>query len=225
MFGDNPKRTIIKGDGKSLFVQKIFKTIQGEGPNVGLPAIFIRLGGCNLACSFCDTEFEDFQENELDDIVDCTVSLSKNAKHYRKTLLVVISGGEPMRQPIELLCQELIARGFHVQIETNGTIMRNLPKEVEIICSPKVINGKYHQIRPDLLARIQALKFIVSENVMGYNAVPELGQSDFNIAVFVQPMDQYEPTINATNTALALKIVAEYGYRLSLQTHKIVGIE
>ncbi|CAN0594227.1 unnamed protein product, partial [Ectocarpus sp. 12 AP-2014] len=58
MFGDNPIRPPEKGDGLHLMVKQIFKTLQGEGPHVGTPSIFVRLGGCNLACDFCDTEFE-----------------------------------------------------------------------------------------------------------------------------------------------------------------------
>ena len=52
-------------ESKQFFIQEIFLTIQGEGPMVGIPSIFIRLGGCNLACKFCDTEFESFKKNYL----------------------------------------------------------------------------------------------------------------------------------------------------------------
>ena len=69
MFGKNPIRPPEKGDGSILFVQEIFPTLQGEGPLAGVPAVFLRLGGCNLACSFCDTEFESFKEWKLEDII------------------------------------------------------------------------------------------------------------------------------------------------------------
>lgn len=69
MLGQNPIRPPITGDGTQLFVQSIFPTIQGEGPAAGIPSVFIRLGGCNLACSFCDTEFESFEEMALGDIL------------------------------------------------------------------------------------------------------------------------------------------------------------
>ena len=65
MFGYNLKRPVIKGNGQFLSIKSIFKTLQAEGPYCGVPAIFIRLGGCNLACSFCDTEFEDYLEKSL----------------------------------------------------------------------------------------------------------------------------------------------------------------
>jgi organic radical activating enzyme len=68
MRGNNPIRPPEQGDGMILQVKSIFATIQGEGPNVGTPAVFIRLGGCNLACEFCDTSFE---------VVNLRVSLLK----------------------------------------------------------------------------------------------------------------------------------------------------
>lgn len=226
MFGNNPKRGVVSGDGSTLFVQSMFQTLQGEGPNVGLPSVFLRLGGCNLACSFCDTEFESYQEKNIQNILEEINILAKNKLGQKVVQLVVITGGEPLRQPISPLCIRLLKEGYQVQIETNGTLMREIPGEVEIICSPKVINGKYHKLRPDILSRINALKFIVSENVPGYDAVPDIGQSNVrDIEIFVQPMDQYDEELNKRNMQYALKIALDNGYRLSLQTHKIIGIE
>lgn len=215
------------GDGSKLLVQSIFHTLQGEGPNVGVPSVFLRFGGCNLACSFCDTEFEDFKERQLDDIIAEINKLAINAKGRRTTNLVVITGGEPLRQPITLLCEMLIQDGYKVQIETNGTLMRDIPDEVEIICSPKITNSSYSKLRPDVLSRINALKFIVSKSLKGYDAIPDVGQSavDNYIEVFVQPMDQYDADKNKENIQHALKIALDNGYRFSLQTHKIIGIE
>ena len=69
MFGNNPIRKPESGDGSHLQVQEIFPTVQGEGPNTGVPSVFVRLGGCNLACDFCDTEFESFSEMSVDEIL------------------------------------------------------------------------------------------------------------------------------------------------------------
>ena len=63
---------------------------------------------------------------------------------------------------------------------------------VEIVCSPKITNLKYHNIRQDLLPKITAFKYIISANLLGYNEVPDLGQSLYNIPVFVQAMDEYD---------------------------------
>lgn len=226
MFGNNPKRAPIEGDGNTLFVQSIFPTLQGEGPNVGAPSVFLRLGGCNLACSFCDTEFENYIERNIEDILLEINSYSVNNLGVRTKNLVVITGGEPFRQPIGKICNNLIMQGYDVQVETNGTLIQDIPDEVQIVCSPKAVGGKYYRLRPDVLSRVNAFKFVVSKSLAGYDAVPEVGQSETkDIEVFVQPMDQYDAKLNQENTQHALKIALDYGYRFSLQTHKIIGIE
>ncbi|MGC0371875.1 MAG: hypothetical protein DGJ47_000576 [Rickettsiaceae bacterium] len=225
MFGKNPKRGVEKGDGSFLQVQTIFKTLQGEGPNTGVPSIFLRLGGCNLACDFCDTEFEDYKKINTIDIIKNIQSLSINKDAKQTIFLVVITGGEPLRQEINPLCKELLSLGFKVQIETNGTLYRSLPEEVEIICSPKVSAGKYLSIRPDLLPNITALKFLISKSKVEYSNVPDLGQKNYNIEVFVQPMDQYKEDLNIENKKLAVDIAINNGYRLSYQIHKELNIE
>ena len=226
MFGQNKILKPKKGDGNKLEVQEIFATFQGEGIYTGWPAVFIRLGGCNLACKFCDTEFDSFKELDLVDILLKIEGLSFNKNSNRRNIdLVVISGGEPLRQPISRLCRELIKRGFLVQIESNGTLFQKLPKKVKIICSPKNVSGKYHLIRPDLLPQISAFKFLISAFDKKYSDVPEIGQAQFNTPIYVQPMDEYDERKNAANRKLTLKIAQKNGYRLSLQTHKIWGIE
>ncbi len=220
MFGNNPKRKPVKGDGHLLQVQEIFPTIQGEGPFTGRPAIFIRLGGCNLACNFCDTEFESFEHMALDQIIQ-HVNTIKN-----KETLAVITGGEPMRQNITLLCQQLIDHNMDVQIETNGTLYQPLPDTVSIVCSPKTTTGTYSLLRNDLLANCQALKFIISSSHPHYQNVGNVGQDNYpNIEIYVQPMDEYDPQKNQENLIYATKLAQQHNYKLSLQTHKILGIK
>ncbi len=238
--------------GENLDVQEIFPTLQGEGPYAGHPSIFIRLGGCNLACDFCDTEFDSYKKISLKKILAEVKKLTKNS--VRK--LIVITGGEPFRQPIERLCEELVKLNFLVQIETNGTLFRDLPAEVKIICSPKpsktlfekeggiarsamtgdlnpptslrsatsFFKGGYHQIRPDLLPRINAFKFIISKSQKNYSDVAEVGQSKFQIPVYVQPMDECDEAKNRANLQHAIKLCEEHGFFLSLQIHKILGM-
>ena len=224
MFGKNKILKPENHSGDSLDVQEIFATLQGEGPFVGQPSVFIRLGGCNLACSFCDTEFESYKKISLEKILERTQKLAQNKGGKIVKKLVVITGGEPFRQPIEKLCQKLVALDFLVQIETNGTLFRQLPKQVKIICSPKITNGKYHKIRPDLLSRIDAFKFIISANDKNYFDIGEVGQGDKKIPVYVQPMDEYSEDKNNKNIKRVKKLCAENGYFLSLQTHKILQI-
>lgn len=224
MFGKNKILKAQNHDGMALQVQEIFATFQGEGPYVGYPSVFVRLGGCNLACDFCDTEFDTFQEKTLTEILNEVLKLSKNEKGEIIRKLVVITGGEPLRQPIEKFCEELIKLGFLVQIETNGTLFREIPKEIKIICSPKISNGKYHQVRPDLLSRINAFKFIISKNKKEYSDIAEIGQSGNKIPVYLQPMDEYDEMKNRENIELTLELANKYGARISLQTHKILKI-
>ena len=196
MHGKNPIRPPEKGDGSTLDVQHIFRTIQGEGPYAGVPAVFIRLGGCNLACAFCDTEFENFHAMAVKEIMAQVYKSSsscakaqdlrqselaldpavKPQDDKRAINLIVITGGEPLRQPIAKLCEALIAEGFRVQIETNGTLWRELPDEVEIVCSPKNAGQGYMPVRPDLRARVNAFKFIVSAHRPEYRDVGDVGQ-------------------------------------------------
>lgn len=219
MFGHNPKRRAEKGDGSTLYIQEIFPTFQGEGPNTGIPAIFIRLGGCNLACSFCDTEFETFEAMSLEAVLNQVAACREQEER-----LIVITGGEPLRQNIAPLCEALLKLGYKVQIETNGTLYRELPAPVEIICSPKNTGRGYHPIRPDLLSRISALKFIVSADDPLYQDIAEVGQSEWAIPVYIQAMDEYDPLKNAANLAHARKLVKQHNALLSLQTHKLAGV-
>ncbi len=295
MFGKNPLRPPETGDGSTLNVVEIFPTLQGEGPFVGQPAVFVRLGGCNLACGFCDTEFEKFEARGLDDIITRIIHLAAdsdagaplprgevekcqapqvpfaisperhfsgegeyaydlshphpdlqpNAKgvwanpaspqgrgvpvaphqaHYLRDL-VVITGGEPLRQNIVPLCEALLAKGLRVQIETNGTLWRPLPEGVSIVCSPKMSGGQYHPLRPDLLARVDVLKFIVKAGEGDYHAIGDVGHGERAIPVYVQPMDEYDPEKNRANAAYALELAQANGFRLSVQMHKIWGIQ
>lgn len=219
MFGNNPKRPMVKSDGNILDVQNIFYTLQGEGPYALHSAIFIRLGGCNLACSFCDTEFESFKKMTIQEIEQSI----NNEINNSKCNLAVITGGEPFRQNITPLCEMLIKKGLKVQVETNGTLYFNIPDEVEVVCSPKVTNGKYHHIREDLKKHLIAYKFLVSTSLEYYKEIPDW---DFdNIAVYVQGIDEIDNTKNKENQKLALKLAMKHGYILSLQTHKILEIE
>ena len=216
MFGQN---LILKPEnhtGDFLKVVKIFKTLQGEGPFSGEPAIFIRLGGCNLQCSFCDTEFDKFTNMSLNRIL----RLIKQKIAKDKINLIVITGGEPLRQPIEKLCSLLIARKFKVQIETNGTIIRKLPTDIYIVCSPKLTNGQYY-IKKTLIDFADCFKFLLDPKG-AYNFVPKLAT---NKPIYVQAIDSYNKKQNLLNQKFTMKLALKHGYIYSLQQHKILNIE
>lgn len=212
MLGQNEQLPVVNGDGNHLGVVAIFATVQAEGPRFGQPAIFIRLGGCNLKCKFCDTAFEVFEEQHLEEII------AEVKRQNTIERLIIISGGEPLRQPIEKLCSELIKLGFTVQIETNGTLYRDLPKEVEIVCSPKI--GTL--IREETAKRISAYKYLVSDYREKYMQLPEITHDRL---VYVQPIDEMDEEKNAVNLKKTIALARANNYRLSLQMHKIMGIE
>ena len=223
MFGKNPIRKPENHNGNSLKIQEIFYTIQGEGIYSGYPAVFVRLGGCNLACKFCDTEFETFQEMNIVEILSEVKRIininSKNIINH----LIVITGGEPLLQPVENLCKLLISEQMLIQIETNGTIFRNLPQEVKIICSPKISNNKYHYPRLDIFQKIDAFKFIISKTNQEYQNLPDFIEK-IKQPIYLQPMDEMDEKKNLDNQQYALELCLLKGYRLSLQIHKILKI-
>lgn len=149
MFGHNARLPLDHGLDNKLAIQEIFPTIQGEGPFAGMPAVFVRLAGCNLACSFCDTEFSTGIDNRMhvDDVAELVVEYGGLTPGAVK--LCVITGGEPFRQPlVAQLMQFLASQHWKVQVETDGVLFPDPVREVldrhcggfdriEIVCSPK----------------------------------------------------------------------------------------
>jgi len=194
----------------------MFRSFQGEGPYTGEDAVFIRLGGCNLDCGFCDTDHGVHKKMIISDILKAVNAI---AERGAKINFVVLTGGEPLLQPIEYLCKELLDDGYRIQVETNGTLFRKLDPAVKIVCSPKA--GA--RIDKRMLARADAFKFIISETYPGYQTIPELGQSDHKATIYVQPMDQGCEKKNKANLTRTLDICLKGEYKLSLQMHKLVG--
>lgn len=234
MFGNNPIRKQDLSSPTYLWIQEVFPTIQGEGPLAGEPAIFIRLGGCNLKCYWCDTDFESSTWHpHLDELVNAII----DAQEHCTTDLIVLTGGEPMRQNIVPLVALLRADGYRVQIETNGVYwidgMENLMPsgQVSIVCSPKT--GKVH---PKIEHYACAYKYIVSVldadredglPVMSTQRVDKrqrLARPPLGMPVYVQPLDAYDEEKTLANEKHAIYLVKQHGYRLSYQLHKHLGL-
>ena len=121
-------------------VNEIFFTLQGEGAHSGIPAIFVRLSGCNLQCPWCDTEFEQYEIMSAEQIIKTALSLYAYDSEGRRKMLV-LTGGEPSLQVDQPLIDALHKAGFYICIETNGT--RSLPNGIDwITCSPKLAYKK-----------------------------------------------------------------------------------
>jgi organic radical activating enzyme len=133
-------------------VVEIFDSIQGEGSWLGRPCTFVRMGGCNLSCPWCDTDHSHHVEKSIDEIV------------YRVNMpRVVLTGGEPLLQDLEPLVVRLTSMGIEVALETNGTLP--LPERLRgdfalIVCSPKpqADYGFRYDIHPN------ELKYVVDED-------------------------------------------------------------
>ena len=207
-------------------VKEIFYTLQGEGAQAGRAAVFCRFAGCNLwsgreadraraVCKFCDTDFFGvdglgggrFESAELlaEAVAEKWPAGGRAGKRF-----VVCTGGEPLLQLDSTLIDALHARGFEIAVETNGTLAA--PDGLDWICvSPKA--------RAELVQRSgDELKLVYPQA----DAVPETFEGLSFRNFFLQPMDG--PS-RAANTELALKYCMDHPqWRLSLQTHKILGI-
>ena len=199
-------------------INEIFTSIQGEGPDVGRPAIFIRLAGCNLKCSFCDTDHRLTEVLTPNEII---------AKMDPDAHLVVITGGEPFLHNLEPLVHELIMTTHRVTIESNGTLPHrdDLIRHggYSVVVSPK----ENTQLHPNVV-RAQALKYIISANTkLGADGLPLNAPrvSSFNHrSIFLQPMDEGDESLNKVNMKLVADLCIKHSYRYSLQTHKIIGV-
>lgn len=205
-------------------VKEIFYTLQGEGANAGKAAVFCRFSGCNLwtgreedrsraVCQFCDTDFvgvgpDGGKFSTPEDIADAISHAWRGDSDGER--LVVCTGGEPLLQVDEKLVDAIHAAGFTIAVETNGT--RVAPRGIDWICvSPKA--GA-----PLVQKTGSELKLVFPQPA----AMPEQFEDlDFE-HFFLQPMDG--PVV-AENTRLAIEYcMAHPRWRLSLQTHKTVGI-
>lgn len=196
-------------------VNEIFYSLQGEGRWTGTPSVFVRFSGCNLNCTFCDTDHADGYEMTdrqiVDRVRDAVSSLSLFA-HVINGIHVVLTGGEPSLQVTAELIDLLHDDGWFVQIETNGT--RQLPSGIDwVTCSPK--EGTALQ-----LDSVDELKVVYDGkiNVAQYEG--------FRAQVFsLQPMDTGDAEINRLITEQTVLYCKEHPqWHLSLQTHKLIDI-
>lgn len=207
-------------------VKEIFYTLQGEGAQAGRPSVFCRFAGCNLwsgreedrataVCNFCDTDFVGTDGTDGGKYSDAA-SLAKQIQSLwpsqapQAKPLVVFTGGEPLLQLDDFLINALHARGFEVAVETNGTL--EPPAGIDWLCvSPKA--GA-----PLNVTHGDELKVVYPQSGLNPHELESLDFKRFSI----QPMDGDKL---GKNLKLATAFCLRYPlWRLSLQTHKIVGI-
>ena len=210
----------------SYSVKEIYYTLQGEGAQTGRAAVFLRFAGCNLwsglerdrktaTCRFCDTDFVGTDGpgggrfSDAESLASAVAAQWPNDKYAQP--YVVCTGGEPLLQLDEALIAALHACGFEIGIETNGTLTP--PRGIDWICvSPKAD-------APLVLSKGDELKLVYPQE----GAPPErYARLDF-AHFFLQPMDSATREANAA--AAADYCLAHPQWRLSLQTHKLIGFK
>jgi 7-carboxy-7-deazaguanine synthase len=210
----------------SYAVKEIFYTLQGEGAQAGRAAVFCRFAGCNLwsgresdrasaICRFCDTQFVGVDGEgggRFDTAGDLAEAIHATwpVRGAAGTRFVVCTGGEPLLQLDRELIDTLHERDFEIAVETNGTVAA--PAGIDWICVSPKAGAPLVQTTGD------EFKLVFPQG----DAMPPLFEELEFRHFFLQPMDGPD---RAANTDLAVKYCLEHPrWRLSLQTHKIVGI-
>lgn len=188
-------------------INEIFYSLQGEGFFTGTPSVFVRFSGCNLACDFCDTRHETGREMSETEIV---AEVSRFPATH-----VVVTGGEPTLQLTASLVDKLHEAGKFVAIETNGT--HAAPENIDwITLSPK--SAFFPQV-PIYIKECDELKVV-------FNGTPLPDYGEIKAAHrFLQPCDTGNEAENAQILSQSIVWCLQHPqWRLSLQTHKIIGV-
>lgn len=217
-------------------INEVFETIQGEASYTGVPSIFLRLQGCPVGCSWCDTKqtwdinttylvsldktVEKKADSELwaEASAEQVVSLFKERGYLAKH--VVITGGEPCMYDLVPLCEQLHDAGFSTQIETSGTFDIKVPKSTWVTVSPKINMRGGYKVLADAMQRADEIKHPVAmqKHVEELEALfIETGVTPK--LVYLQPISQ-----KAKATKLAIDTCMKKNWRLSIQVHKYIGI-
>jgi 7-carboxy-7-deazaguanine synthase (Cx14CxxC type) len=209
----------------SYQVKEIYYTLQGEGARAGRAAVFLRFAGCNLwsglerdrgraVCRFCDTDFVGTDGPGGGKFSDAAALAHAVCEKWPAQVpgkpYVVCTGGEPLLQIDEALIDALHAQGFEIGIETNGTL--EPPPGIDWICVSPKANAEF------VLKRGNELKLIYPQQGAAPERYAALPFDNF----FLQPMDN--PAREANTSAATQYCLAHPQWRLSLQTHKLIGI-
>ena len=200
---------------KRYSVKEMFYTLQGEGMHAGRASVFIRLSGCNLwsgrerdraaaVCNFCDTDFVGGRRMSAAEIAEAARGLSAACD------FIVLTGGEPLLQVDAPLCEALHAAGFVLALETNGTLP--CPAEIDHICVSPKGTAPLQQLSGDELKLVYPQADAPPERFAGL---------DFR-RFYLQP--RADPDGTDHTPACIAYALAHPQWRLSLQTHKILGI-
>ena len=202
-------------------IVEIFESLQGEGTNTGMPSIFVRFGKCNLRCTWCDTNYLDFENWTLAEILQKIESYSSKN--------IIITGGEPsIVVNISLLLNILKERGYFLAIETNG--LTPTPMEIDFIAtSPKYCYWKKYQKR--ILSFANEVRIVVDSEATKEDMLAFCQWIKNKISAkfyYLSPCEK-DSKMNLFNTIQLLGLLnqekEDNPWHLSIQTHKLIGIE
>lgn len=220
-----------------LPVNEWFVTIQGEATWTGTPSLFVRLQGCPVGCGWCDTKYTWPQPADDIRLAPLTVWQAGDKEgpdhHYAAasayTLLrekpmnvrhVVITGGEPCQYDLTEFTAILHANGCTTQVETSGTFAVRVSPDTWVTLSPKLDMAGGLEVRPDAYARANEVKFPVGKErdlaVLMDRVLPNVADG---VPVWLQPLSQ-----SPSATKLCVRAAMELGLRVSVQTHKYLGV-
>lgn len=219
-------------------VNELFQTIQGEGVFTGVPAIFVRLQGCDVGCAWCDTQHT--WEVDPDKKTDLTLLTNKSNESSRwasvsaveianeiKRLgysanLVVITGGEPCMFDLRELTQLLHELGFKTQLETSGTYPVLVDTETWVTLSPKINMRSKKAVLKEALVRADEIKHPVGteKDIEQLDALLNSIKTVEGKTICLQPISQ-----KTKATMLCMKVCIERNWRLSVQVHKYLDID
>jgi 7-carboxy-7-deazaguanine synthase len=220
-----------------MFITEIFKSIQGESTYVGLPCVFVRLTGCNLRCTWCDTAyaFHGGKKYSIDEVMERVTELSGSEARAAKNLpLVEITGGEPLLQPeTPELARRLLDAGYRVLIETSGerevsVLPREVVKVVDVKCPDSGESGKFNFANLEAIDEKDEIKFVIASRrdyefarqLIAEHGLNERVREVLLSPVFADPEGKW-PAMDAR--ALAEWILQDgLRVRLGLQIHKFI---
>jgi organic radical activating enzyme len=194
---------------KRYKINEIFQSIQGEGSMVGNLCVFIRFSKCNMSCSFCDTDFNQYEEMTAQEIF-------QEVKDY-KAKTIVFTGGEPMLQLDNELLNKFSILEYITCVETNGSISCEGLAIDHITVSPKD-HARWEQKRG------HDLKHLISEDSL--NILPSIERdTNFN-NYYVQPIDENDNELTDLNIKRCLDLIElNPNWKISLQIHKILKVK
>ncbi|MCJ7679800.1 MAG: 7-carboxy-7-deazaguanine synthase QueE [Candidatus Aminicenantes bacterium] len=203
----------------TLKIKEIFASVQGEGLRMGRPTLFIRLSGCNLRCSFCDTQsaWEEGEEFSIEDILSAVDRVRKKLPAE----WICLTGGEPLTQNVRPLCETLKKKGYSIQVETNGT-QPPVSSIDWLTLSPKPPDYVIHHA---CLNQVREVKLVVTRELTEEIIFDVLKRIPSEAPLFLQPQSMEEWSLrNAERLLRACLKAGPADIRLGLQLHILYNI-